>query len=176
MGVFKNKRNVFVLIFFVASLLYVLYLLIFNNNNKDVDNNIKGYTKEQVDIYTVKENIIKDYNKFYTLEDISTQIISALKEGKYSEVYSLVSSDMVGGISKEQWLELLKNFYTDNFSNFTDGDGEEVQYEISRNLVNSYGINSDTYILEVRNNHNSTTRIGIKYVNNVSYKIVYIEF
>ncbi|MBR1884017.1 MAG: hypothetical protein IJ809_03625 [Clostridia bacterium] len=153
----------------------MLYALIFANNEQGGGKEVKGYTEEEIAIYTVKDNLVHDYNLFYTLEDISNQIISALKEGRYKEIYSLLSSDLAGDISKEQWEELLKNYFTDNFSNITDEDGEEVEYENSKNLLNAYTIDSNTYVLEIKNNRNVRTKIGIQIIDSARYKIIYFE-
>ena len=175
MGVFNNKRNVIILVFFVAAILFIIYSMLFSNDTSKKQE-LKSYSEDEIKIYTVKENIIDDYNIFYTFEGISSQIITALKDKKYNEIYSILTKELIGDISKEKWKGLLEEFYTDNFSDVTNGDGKTSLYQISRNLSVVYKIDSNNYILEVRNNHNSTTRMGIKLLNNSEYDIFYLEF
>ncbi len=176
MGIFKNKFNVIVLVFFIASLLFVLYTLIFNNGDAGSNNGKFNYTQEEISIYSSPEYIVKDYNTFYTIENICKQIISALSEEKYKEVYKVLSSELAGDISKEQYKSIFAEFYISNFSNVKDESGVVTkEYKNSRNLVNAYSIDKNTYIAEIKNNHDSTTKIGIKIYSNNTYEIVYFE-
>lgn len=178
MNIFKNKLNVVVLVFFIASLLFVLYTLIFNPSDKgNVGGNSKfSYSKEEVEIYSSKEYLVSDYNTFYTVENISKQIISALSEEKYKELYKVLSSELAGDISKEQYANVFKEFYISNFSDIKNEDGIVIEsYQNSRNLVNLYTISENTYIAEIKNNHNGTTKICIKLESNNTYKLVYFE-
>ncbi len=177
MNIFKNKLNVVILVFFIASLLYVIYTLIFNSSDKNMGGNGKNnYTKEEVEIYSSDEYLVLDYNTFYTIENISKQIILALSEGKYKELYGVLSSDLAGDISKEQYKNIFSEFYISNFSDIKDEEGIVVEaYQNSKNLVNAYSIAENTYIAEIKNNHNGTTKIGIKTSSDNTYEIVYFE-
>ena len=175
MGIFSDKKNVILLVIFVAAVLYALYSIIFvRDNTKAIE--LKAMTKEEVAIYTIDENIVHSYNTFYTLEDISSQIISSLENGKYSEVYSLISSDLVGDISKEEWQKLLKEFYDSNFLARVDEQGETVEYNYRRIIINAYAVRDNDYIVEINNNIGSSVKLGIRLLSNSNYEIMYIEF
>ena len=118
MGVFKSKTNILVMIFFVTSLLFVMFSLLFDN--KSSNSNEPKYTTEEISIYSTSEYKILDYNTFYTIEEISQQIISALSEGRYKEIYNIFSSDLAEDISKEQYENTLREVYLSNFSDIKD--------------------------------------------------------
>lgn len=178
MGVFKSKLNVLALIFFIASVLFVLYTILFNENgNKDKNNAKFNYTKDEVAIYMSDEYAVLDYNTFYTIENISKQIISALSEGKYKELYKVLSPELAGDISKEQYESVFSEYYISNFADIKDNEGNITErYQNSRNLKAVYSLGQNgVYIAELVNNHNSTSKIGIRITASNTYQIVYFE-
>ncbi len=175
MGIFKNKLNVIILVFFVASVLFAIYSLIFGDKSNTGDR-INGINNEQVAIYTTNEYIVSDYNTFYTAENIINQFISVMSEGKYNDAYAVVSSDLTEDISKEKFIELLKEFYTYNFSDISNQDGKVTKYSQNRNLDYLYKMTDKIFIAKIKNNTGKLVNIGIKMDSENSWQIVYLEF
>ena len=176
MGMFKNKMNLAVLIFFIISLVFVIFTF-FVNGDKKIQENIDTISTEEIAIYSTKEYLVKDHNTFYTIESIIKRIVSALSEGRYTEVFSVFSSDLAGDISKEQASTILQEYYINNFSDVKDESGNIVSnYDTNRILKNLYAYKSNSYIAEFENNTGKICKIGITLKQDYTYEIIYIEF
>ena len=176
MGMFKNKMNLAILIFFIISLVFVIFSF-FINDEKNVQGDIDIISTEEIAIYSTNEYLVLDHNAFYTVEDIIKKIISALSEEKYTEVFSVFSSDLAGDISKEQASTILQEYYINNFSDVKDESGNIVSnYDTNRILKNLYAYKSNSYIAEFENNTGKICKIGITLKQDYTYEIIYIEF
>lgn len=140
-----------------------------NPGNTDDSSNVENITKE-ID----ESKIVKDYSKFYTIQNAIENFVDCLLDGDYTESYSVLSSEMKNKYSRNEYVEKIESFQKANFPI----DDPDTMFINSNKLMNAYQISEgEEYIVEYNNYESKTIKFGIR-LNSTKkeYTIFYIEF
>lgn len=138
-----------------------------NDKNKEDDSN-----KENLEIDESK--IVKDYSKFYTIQNAMENFVDCLLDGNYAESYSVLSDEMKNKYSRSEYVEKVEKLQKENFP----VDDPDTVFMNSNRLVNAYKISDgEEYVIEYSNYKAKLVKFGIR-LNTAKkqYTIFYIEF
>jgi hypothetical protein len=167
--------NLFILFLFSVAILYGIVILVINIFAPKNINDSTDINKQNVEIYVNSDKLIKDYNKFFNVENIIKSFVKDLNEKKYSEVYETFSEKYKSKLTKKEFLDRVENYLNANFKYETTMI-DEIGYYNNKNLKFLYQVEKDEYIAVVKSlNETKETKIGIKIIDNQSYSITYLD-
>lgn len=85
----KSNKTKYIIYIVLALIVILAVIGIMMNNNSQKDNATNDIAVMQ-NIELSASNIVLDYNVFYTLENITKQVIESIKQGEYEEIYKLM--------------------------------------------------------------------------------------
>lgn len=190
-----NGVKIVILFFFVMALGYFVFSMIglaFENDEEiktkvDIDN-INQYIEKETTTENPNENgstesnnmqideskIVKDYSKFYTIQNAMENFVNCLISSDYAESYSVLSDEMKNKYSKSEYIEKVEKLQKENFP----VDDQDHIFINSNRLVNAYQISEgEEYIIEYSNAKSNLVKFGIRLNSTKNqYTIFYIEF
>lgn len=197
---FDNGVKIVILFIFMIALGYFIFSVIglaFKGDESevitDVDiDNIDQYltsdSQNEVGIYdeqntgNIEESIakideskiVKDYSKFYTIQNAMENFVDCLLDGEYGESYSILSDEMRNKYSKKEYVEKAEKLQKERFPI----DHPDTAFMNSNRLMKAYKISEgEEYIIEYSDYEAKIVKFGIR-LNTAKnqYTIFYIEF
>lgn len=145
-----------------------------SNNAGTSENTGNNDNAENITKKVDESKIVKDYSKFYTIQNAMENFVDCLLDGDYSESYSVLSNEMRSKYSKSEYIEKIESFSKKNFPI----DDPDTMFVNSNKLMNAYQISEgEEYIVEYNNYESKSIKFGIR-LNTAKkeYTIFYIEF
>lgn len=172
----KANLNTLILIGFIISVIFCIISVFIDFINTSSGNKYTNITSQNVNIYINDKSEVKDYSTFFNAEHIVQDIIANLNEGKYDEIYSILTPDLKKKISKDQFMSKIGDYVNKNFKYATSEFDETSGYDNTKNLKHLYLIENGSCIAVVTSdNEAKETMIGIVLVNNSNYQISYLD-
>ena len=110
---FEKILKIIIMIFIGIGIMYTIFkVFIFNNKNMEIEK--INPNKFQVEIYKKEDNLVKQYNVFYTFEDLIEGIYADLEINNYKSIYDKLSQEYKELYSLEEVEKLIKNYTLNN--------------------------------------------------------------
>lgn len=177
----NNVLKVFILIFFIFAIGYFVFAFLGSLFKKEPENrtqvdieNIQQYTKnENTDEDVYDSQVVKNYSKFYTIQNAMQNFVDSLIKGEYSDSYSVLSNEMKDKYSKKEYLEKIEKLQKQHFP----VDDPDYMYINNSKLMNATKISeAEEYLVDYMDVEGKTVKFGIRLnTDKKEYSIFYIE-
>lgn len=185
MGEDRNRNIKFAITVMFIAMMILLVIRFFGNiiDSYKEERKMAVESTENIDEYIIKEdvvtdteikeaNLVKGYREFYTLQNVFSNYIDALLNGKYADTYSIATQDIKSKYDRNTYIQKIEEYTK---LNFVDRDSSNV-YNNSYNLKYLYKIDENVYIGEIENMYGELVKIGVVLITKESrYRVFYVE-
>lgn len=138
----QSYLNIVLVIFLVFGIIYFLVNVVIDVFDDDIK-----ITQETLNEYIVEDKLVTSYSLFNIVEEGVANLYETLINEKYVDVYKIVGKDTKKQYSKEEILNLLKD-YSENTLGIKD-----VMSGHTIKLNKAYEISSGKYIAEIKSTY-----------------------
>ncbi len=170
-GKIDSGIKFFIIIMFIISIFYVIFVAIFPNdkNQKNLNyNDAQEFVNIYLDSDSDKENkqyLVKGYSEYYTVVSAVDNFVKGVYEEKYNSLYSLLDDTLKKEYSQKSFKNELAKFDSELLENFEDTIYVEKVY-----LLSDY-----QYVCELKYNE-FNAKLGVRLnINDDTYKVFYLK-
>ena len=101
-------------ILIIGILISFIYLISDLFNKKDII--LVDPNNFEIDIYKTKDNIVRNYSTFFTIEDIIVEIYKQIENDNYQVIYDLLSDEYKKIYTKEDVQNIINKYINENIN------------------------------------------------------------